>query len=225
MARCSSNSGRCPKRCNSRARVALEKHFMKLNVRNWFGVAWVALVVSSTLFGFRARALEPETLFNFQVSLGTLMGSLIEGPDGNFYGTTANGGPLRSGTVFRVTPFGIVTSLVSLDGSSLGAFGVAGLTLGPEGNLYGITSFGGTANRGTIFKMTPGGSLTTLHSFQETEGSGRQARLALGPDRNLYGTSQDGGGANMGTIFKITTNGIYTTLVSFNGANGAVPFA
>jgi uncharacterized repeat protein (TIGR03803 family) len=73
--------------------------------------------------------------------------------------------------------------------------------------------------------MTPGGSLTTLHSFQAAEGSGRQARLTLGPDKNLYGTSQDGGSSNLGTIFKITTNGVYTTLVSFIRTNGAVPFA
>ena len=294
---------------------------MNPSVRNGYSFVGTGLVALSMLCGFRAPALQPETLFNFGLGLDTVTGSLVEGPDGNFYGTTARGGPSRSGTVFRVTPAGalttlvsdqsnpaaglvvgndsllygmtaaggaggfgtvfklstsgvltnfavfdglngrsplsglvlagdgnfygasqgggangfgavfrvtpggVVTALVSLNGASLGGFAVAGLTLGPEGNLYGITSAGGSANRGTIFTMTPGGSFTTLHEFQAVEGSGRQARLTLGPDQNLYGTSQDGGNSNLGTIFKITTNGIYTTLVSFNGANGAAPSA
>ena len=294
---------------------------MKLNARNWLGAACAALGLSSTLV-LSARGLEPETLFNFQGGLDTVFGSLVQGPDGNFYGTTPRGGgPLRTGTIFRVTPTGVltilasdqdnpaaglivgndgliygmtsaggtngfgtafrmttsgtvtnfvlldgvngrsplaglvlagdgnfygtsqsggtfglgsifrispggvVTLLVSFDASTIGAFPDAGLTLGPDGNLYGVTSFFDNANQGTIFKMTTSGNLTTLHPFQATEGSGRQARLTLGPDRNLYGTTSDGGTSNLGTIFKITTNGVFTTLVSFNGANGAVPTA
>src|SRR5262249_759991 len=104
MAHRSSDSGRCPKRRNSASRVASEEHSMKWNVRNCYGVGQVGLIACSMLCGFRARALEPETLFNFQLSLGTVMGSLVQGPDGNFYGTTADGGTLAKGTVFRVTP-------------------------------------------------------------------------------------------------------------------------
>ena len=59
------------------------------------------------------RAIEPQTLFNFEVGPGTATASLVQGPDGNFYGTTAQGGPMRSGTVFRVTPAGVLTTLVS----------------------------------------------------------------------------------------------------------------
>jgi uncharacterized repeat protein (TIGR03803 family) len=294
---------------------------MKLNARNSFGAVGVALGLSSSLL-LSARAVEPETLFNFQVGLGTVMGSLVQGPDGNFYGTTAQGGSLGSGTVFRVTPAGVLTTLVSdqpnpapglivgndgllygmtsaggpsgfgtvfkmttggvltnfallngvngrsplaglvlasdgnfygtsqqggtngfgavfrvspggvvmhlvsFDGSSLGGFPVVGLTLGPEGNLYGITSFGGAANQGTIFKITLTGSITTLHSFQgAVDGFVRSARLTLGPDQNLYGTSRDGGSADMGAIYRISTNGVFTNLVSFAGTNGAVPWA
>jgi len=291
---------------------------MKFNVRNW---APLTLAFCCTVTGFAAAAMEPQTLFNFQAGLGTVTGALVQGPDGNFYGTTAHGGPLGGGTIFRVTPAGVLTTLitdqanpgpslivgndnllygmmnsggpfasgtafkmtpsgiltnfavlngvngrsplgalvfasdgnfygtsqaggtndfgavfritpagvvtllVSFDAASMGGLPFAGLTLGPEGNLYGITAFGGTANRGTIFKLTPAGSLTTLHSFQATEGPGRFARLTLGPDRNLYGTSQEGGASDLGTVFRITTNGVFTTLVSFNRANGAVPFA
>ncbi|HXJ56655.1 MAG TPA: choice-of-anchor tandem repeat GloVer-containing protein [Verrucomicrobiae bacterium] len=57
-------------------------------------------------------ALEPQTLFSFQLGLGPVRGALIEGPHGNFYGTTAGGGPMASGTVFRVTPAGVLTATV-----------------------------------------------------------------------------------------------------------------
>jgi hypothetical protein len=62
-------------------------------MKNWYGVTWVALFVSSTLFGLRTRGLEPGTLFNFELGLGKDTGSLVQGPGGNFYGTTAQGGP------------------------------------------------------------------------------------------------------------------------------------
>src|SRR5262249_18278579 len=101
---------------------------MKLDVRFRLDAARALLILCSTLAGFGARALEPETLFNFQLSLGTVMGSLVEGPDGNFYGTTAQGGPLGSGTVFRVTPAGALTTLVSDQANP-----AAGLVVGNDG--------------------------------------------------------------------------------------------
>src|SRR5262249_1403209 len=86
---------------------------MNPNVRNWHDIARVGLVAISILLGFRARALEPETLFNFQLGVGTVTGTLIQGPDGNFYGTTPQGGLLGSGTLFRVTPEGVLTNIAS----------------------------------------------------------------------------------------------------------------
>ena len=72
------------------------------------------LVALSSLFmSVSARALEPQTLFNFRLSPGQVTGALIQGPDGNFYGTTSQGGPTGNGTVFRVTPAGVLTTLVS----------------------------------------------------------------------------------------------------------------
>src|SRR5262249_52873986 len=138
-----------------RGRVARERLSMKLIVRNWYRVARIGLVVCSTLWGLRARALQPETLFNFQLSLGTVLGSLVQGPDGNFYGTTAQGGPLGSGTVFRVTPAGALTTLVSDQANP-----AAGLIVGPDGLLYGMTAAGGTGGFGTVFKLTTSGVLT-----------------------------------------------------------------
>src|SRR5215472_9589005 len=137
---------------------------MNLNSPNWYGTARVGLVCS-VLCGFRASALEPETLFNFQLSLGTVTGPLVEGPDGNFYGTTAQGGPLGNGTVFRVTPAGVLTTLISNQTNP-----AAGLIVGNDGLLYGMTAAGGASGFGTAFKMTTSGVLTNFAVFNGTNG-------------------------------------------------------
>jgi len=168
-------------------------------------------------------------LTNFAVLDGTNGGnpqfSLVLGGDGNFYGTSAEGGTNSLGAVFRVTPGGEVTALASFAFDANGAAPTASLTLGPDGELYGTTSAGGTIGAGTIFKITTHGALTTLHSFQNTEGFVHQAALTVGPDGNLYGTSRDGGSADMGSVFRITTNGAYATIASFIGTNGAIPLS
>jgi uncharacterized repeat protein (TIGR03803 family) len=156
---------------------------------------------------------------------GNPQSGLVLAPDGNFYGTSPEGGTNSLGNIFRVTPTGIVTSLVSFDFGAFGGLPSAGLTLWPDGNLYGLTPFGGNAGLGTVFKITTDGIFTTLYSFQMADGFVRQAKLTSGPDGNLYGTSRDGGTADMGTVFQITTNGVYSTLISFQGTNGAMPLA
>ena len=165
-------------------------------------------------------------LTNFAVLDGTNGGNpqfaLVSGGDGNFYGTSAEGGTNSSGAVFRVTPGGTVTALKSFAFDANGAAPNASLTLGPDGQLYGITSSGGAIGAGTIFKITTQGVFTALHSFQNTEGFVHQAALTVGPDGNLYGTSRDGGSADMGSVFRITTNGAYATIGSFVGTNGAI---
>jgi uncharacterized repeat protein (TIGR03803 family) len=163
---------------------------------------------------------------NFAVLDGTNGGNplfgLAAGGDGNFYGTSAEGGANGIGAVFKVTPNGVVTPLASFAFDANGAMPSAGLTLGPDGELYGITASAGEIGAGTIFKITTEGVLTTLHSFQFTDGFVHQAALTVGPDGNLYGTSRDGGTADQGSVFRITTNGDYATLASFAGTNGAV---
>lgn len=165
-------------------------------------------------------------LTNFATLNGTDGGNpqfgLTLGGDGNFYGVSAEGGDHSLGAVFRVTPGGTVTRLASFAFDTNGAQPSASLTSGPDGELYGITSSGGTVGAGTIFKITTAGALTTLHSFQFTEGFVHQAALTVGPDGNLYGTSRDGGSADRGSVFRITTNGVYATIASFTGVNGAV---
>src|ERR1700688_17015 len=96
--------------------------------------------------------------------------TLAQGRDGNLYGTISEGGPSGYGSVVKVTPSGVVTTLHNFTGPD-GRNPWGGLTLGTDGNLYGSTISGGDNNDGTIFKITPSGTLTTLHSFNSTDGA------------------------------------------------------
>jgi uncharacterized repeat protein (TIGR03803 family) len=154
--------------------------------------------------------------------------ALTLGPDGNFYGTTSMGGSGgNSGTVFKVTTNGMLTTLVSFNGNN-GYNPQAALTLGNDSNFYGTTQDGGSGYAGTVFQVTINGTLTTLVSFNGTNGTGPNG-LTLGPDGNFYGTAFEGGSGggsySYGTIFMVTTNGTLNTLYSFSGTNGAYPYA
>jgi uncharacterized repeat protein (TIGR03803 family) len=165
------------------------------------------------------------TLISFNSNNGAEpMAGLTLGNDGNFYGTTWQGGSSGDGTVFKMTTSGTLTTLVSFNGSN-GAHPWAGLTLSSDGNFYGTTWQGGSSNYGTVFKVTMGGTLTTLVSFNGSNGAQPMATLTLGNDGNFYGTTQEGGSSNEGTVFKVTTGGTLTTLVAFNGTNGTNPEA
>jgi uncharacterized repeat protein (TIGR03803 family) len=99
-------------------------------------------------------------------------GGLVQGCDGNFYGTTGGGGTNNSGTVFRISTNGVLTSLYSF-GSVLDVNGIpldgadptAGLVQGSDGNFYGTTSGGGRYCNGTVFRISGDGALTSLYSF------------------------------------------------------------
>jgi uncharacterized repeat protein (TIGR03803 family) len=153
--------------------------------------------------------------------------ALTLGNDGNFYGTTYQGGAGNGlfGTVFKVRTNGTLTTLYSFTGGDDGSNPYAGLTLGNDGNFYGTTTDtttqGGNSIYGTVFKVTTNGTWTKLVSFSSW--GPPQAALTLGSDGNFYGTTYYGGSANNGTVFKVTTNGTWTKLVSFSGTNGARP--
>ena len=148
---------------------------------------------------------------------------LVQGTDGNFYGTTTEDG------IFKITPEGTATTLHSflgLEGDS--PFGA--LVQGTDGNFYGTTAYGGThpctlpsGGCGVVFKITPGGTLTTLHSFDGTDGNFPTGALIQATDGNFYGTTAEGGAYGYGTVFKITPGGTLTTLHSFDGTDGQFP--
>lgn len=94
---------------------------------------------------------------------------LVVGSDGNFYGTTAGGGNSSAGTVFKLTPAGVLTTLVSFDYMN-GRYPTAALVEGNDGNFYGTTGVGGEFDLGTAFKVTPAGGLTKLITFNEANG-------------------------------------------------------
>ena len=101
---------------------------------------------------------------------------------------------------------------------------VSGLVEASDGNFYGTASLGGANGYGTVFTITPAGTLTTLHSFDATDGATPNA-LVLGTDGNFYGTTISGGANIDGTIFEITPQGTLITLHNFDGSDGADSFA
>jgi uncharacterized repeat protein (TIGR03803 family) len=151
---------------------------------------------------------------------------------GFFYGTTADGGDSNIGTVFRIgTTAQSYTILHSFggQGSATGAYPRGGLVKGGDDNFYGTTNGGGpSGSAGTVFRMTPAGAVTTIHTFDTSGGAYPLGRLLVGGDGKLYGTTSSGGEHGDGTIFRIATDGSdFLTLHSFdyNAGEGTDPSA
>ncbi|HXM45605.1 MAG TPA: choice-of-anchor tandem repeat GloVer-containing protein [Bryobacteraceae bacterium] len=167
------------------------------------------------------------TLYSFCPQSGCTDGEypeagLVQGPNGDFYGTTQAGGANGWGTVFKITPNGTLTTLYSFcsqSGCRDGEYPYGGLVRAVSGNFYGTTANGGANDAGTIFKITPSGTLTTLHNFCSqsgcADGSDPQSALIQATDGNFYGTTLYGGNDASGTLFRITQSGAFTTLHSF----------
>jgi uncharacterized repeat protein (TIGR03803 family) len=156
--------------------------------------------------------------------------ALVQGSDGDFYGTTFNGGTNGAGTVFKISTNGVLTSLYSFNGSDTisndGVNPQAGLVQGNGGYFYGTTSLGGANSAGTVFKISTNGALTSYLFAGGDDGSEPDAGLVQGNDGNFYGTTVLGGTNGAGTVFKIGTNMVLTSLYSFTGGNdGSAPFA
>jgi uncharacterized repeat protein (TIGR03803 family) len=206
---------------------------------------------NGTIFGMSPEG-RVTTLHSFDGSDGSKPeGGLVEASDGNFYGTTYGGGgtsncsTLGCGTVFKVTPKGKFTTLYVFCTQSYcpdGSNPVATLIEGNDGEFYGTTSTGGDTQAceggcGTVFKITSGGKLTTLHRFcSQTncyEGTLPTGNLVQATDGNLYGTTLVGGGGyncnseygqGCGTVFKIAS-GELTTLHAFDIDDAGSPWA
>ena len=153
--------------------------------------------------------------------------SLVQGTDGNFYGTTNYGGPnAMGGTVFNITPDGALTTIYAFCNQyqcSDGDHPFGGLIQASDGNFYGTAQGGGVNDNGTIFQLTPAGTFTTLHNFGGRDGSAPTAPLLQASNGKFYGTTALGGRYGAGTIFKMTLAGKLSRLHSFNGSDGANP--
>ena len=150
---------------------------------------------------------------------------LVQGTDGNFYGTTASGGVNSNGIVFKITPAGAETLLYAFAGGTAdGANPDTALIQGTDGNFYGTTNSGGDASCfdgcGTVFKITPAGAESVLYLFTASAIDGAEppaaSSLLQGSDGNFYGTTSDGGQFGFGTVFKLTPSGAESMLYSFN---------
>ena len=206
-----------------------------LTTRNLRGLG---IVAASLFVPVLTLAQTLTTLFSFigTQGFGTTQGPLVQGADGLFYGATQTGGPHNDGTVFKITPTGVLTTLYSFTGTD-GMSPSSGLTLGPDGNFYGTAYVGGTnaapgyqysnslIGQGTVFKITPSGAFTVLHYFNGEDGGGPFTGLTLGPEGNFYGATTGGGTYGEGTVFKITPTGELTSLYSFSdGASKRFPY-
>jgi uncharacterized repeat protein (TIGR03803 family) len=154
----------------------------------------------------------------------------MQGKQGDLYGTTFNGGT-DGGTIFRMSLSGDLTTIASLDYTNGWQLYNTDLTMGKDGNLYGVAASGGlttdyagyVGGDGTIFRVTTNGLLTTLVYFGRTNGAYAYAQLAQGRDGNFYGGTDDGGAHYGGTFFRMSPGGNLTTLVDLTIMQGRDP--
>jgi uncharacterized repeat protein (TIGR03803 family) len=203
---------------------------------NWYGTT--NALSQFTVFKI-TRAGNLTTLYYFNGNCDCLFDpSVVQATNGNFYGTTAEGGVKCGlsgcGTLFKITPAGALTTLYDFCSRYKCADGKGpedGVVQASDGNFYGTTAGGGARNSncsgcGTVYKITPKGKLTTLYSFCAqtncADGSGPDAELVQATNGAFYGTTSSGGanssacrGYGCGTVFKITPAGKLTTLYSF----------
>jgi uncharacterized repeat protein (TIGR03803 family) len=181
-------------------------------------------------------------VFNFSVGFAGTNGAspegLVQGSDDNFYGMTLSGGlyvnpghpeSFNHGTIFKITPDGIFTSLYALHpatgSTNVGMSPIGGLIFGPDGALYGPTTYTTSASDyGTIFKIDTNDTFNTLFVFNGADGSNPTGPLVVACDGNFYGLTMQGGLYNWGTVFRMSIDGTLTNIFSFNGTNGSVQY-
>lgn len=166
-------------------------------------------------------------LQDFGEPVGKQPNGQIQGNDGDYYGTTQSGGRYGAGTVYRMSPSGKMKVLHAFrDNGRDCRYPTGLLTQAIDGNFYGAASGGGRYALGCVFKMSPEGSLTVLHSFQDdgVDGQNPSNGLIQASDGNFYGTTASGGSSRFyGTVFRLSSDGTLTVLHSFDGIDGSSP--
>ncbi|MGP8214596.1 MAG: choice-of-anchor tandem repeat GloVer-containing protein [Bacteroidia bacterium] len=165
-------------------------------------------------------------MIDFNNTIGiTPTGSLLQTTDGSLYGMTDKGGFAGFGTIFKTDLSGKLTTAYTMGGLPIGNTPFGNLMEASDGNIFGMTYNGGKWDRGTIFKYSASGTLTTLITFNDTNGAYPQGSLIQATDGNLYGMTSAGGANNHGTLFQCSEKGVFNTLVNFDSiTNGCSPF-
>ncbi len=155
---------------------------------------------------------------------GEPWGRLLPDSQGNFYGATyVGGGELSFGTLFQLSASGGLTVLHTFTGGSDGGHPNGDLIADAEGNLYGTTPAIPHSVHGTVFKVTPQGVLTVLHSFLGPDGFAPRSGVIMDASGNFYGTTFSGGASNEGVAYQLNPSGSAIVLHSFSGSDGAYP--
>jgi uncharacterized repeat protein (TIGR03803 family) len=183
------------------------------------------LVLTLTQAAVPASAQTFKVLYDGQRGTGTNTQDFkfTQAQDGNLYVTANEGGSVNGsclfgcGQILAMTPGGIVTQIHAFDYATEGAFPRGGLTLGTDGNLYGVLSASGNGAFGSVFKITTAGALTILHSFSDSgDGASPNFPPIQATDGNFYGTVGSSGSSGNGVLYKLTPGGKFTVLHTFN---------
>jgi len=151
-------------------------------------------------------------------------GGLTLGNDGNFYGTTQQGGTKSMGTLFKITPTGTLTILHNFNAFIDGSFPWGPPILASDGNFYGTTSGGGGGGHGIVYKLTSAGVLSVIYRFDVVHGDSPIAPPTQGTDGFLYIPVSQGGAYFCGTIVQMSTSGVINNTYSFPcGSGGSFP--
>jgi uncharacterized repeat protein (TIGR03803 family) len=193
---------------------------------------------SGALYALNASGLIT-TLHSFSAAevgyRGSLLGGLVRARDGSLYGVSYGGGTEDRGTIYRVGARGTATIVYSFAASGLhdAANPRGPLTSGPDGALYGVSSTGGSRDAGTIFRVSPDGGTTVLHSFDglfnSAAGYAPSAPIVVDDHGNIYGVTTYGGADATcyacGVVYRLSHGGRYQLLHTFVGApdDGAHP--
>jgi uncharacterized repeat protein (TIGR03803 family) len=159
---------------------------------------------------------------------GNPYSALVEGTDGNLYGTASTGGQDGDGTLYSLTLSDSTVNFVHFFIGSDGSNPRAAVLLADDNNFYGTTVTGGTSGGfGTVYEVHPGSALTSLYSFTGgADGANPYSALVEGTDGFLYGTCENGGNSGMGTVYQISKSGTINPLYSFTGgSDGGNPIA
>ncbi len=192
----------------------------------------LSLIAVALLFTVAASAQTYTDLYTYPIGSGAYSGIVApqvmsQGRDGNLYSTIQNDGTKNVGTVYSMTTAGTLStvySFCSLTSCTDGGYPYGGVTLGFDGNFYGTTQGGGSHAAGTVFKVTPTGTLTTLWNFANgTDDSVPVYTTLLGQDGNMYGVSWGQYNGQYGAFFKVSAAGVFKALSDFTYTNGALP--